>query len=67
MRNMQTALYDGIHEKDLLPLPQEDLGMKLVCRKCQIEFPCETLDDVREIQTMTCGADGGVHMLVGMK
>lgn len=51
----------------MLPLPPEDLGMKLVCRKCQIEFPCETLDDVREIQTMTCGADGGVHMLVGMK
>ncbi len=41
--------------------------MKLICRKCLIEFPCETLDDVREIQTMTCGADGGVHMLVGVR
>jgi len=43
------------------------MDLKLVCRKCNIEFPCETLDDVREIQTMTCGADGGVHMLVGLK
>ena len=44
--------------------------MKLMCRKCGIVFSVDSLDswrDVADIQRMTCGADGGTHMLVGVK
>ena len=43
------------------------MKISLICRKCQIEFPVETLEEVEKIQTMTCGADGGVHMRVGVR
>lgn len=45
--------------------------MKLVCRKCQIEFPLSDFDrtkpistQVDDIQALTCGA-GGTHRVVG--
>lgn len=44
--------------------------MKLVCRKCGIVFNVDSLtgwQDVADIQRMTCGADGGTHMVVGQK
>jgi len=41
------------------------IEVQLICRKCLIPFPVETIEDAEKVQTMTCGADGGVHMLVG--
>jgi hypothetical protein len=38
--------------------------MKLVCRKCNIEFPLQSFEEIQEVQLMTCGG-GGTHRLVG--
>ena len=38
--------------------------MRLICRKCNIEFPLESFREIEEIKLMTCGA-GGTHRLVG--
>lgn len=38
--------------------------VKLVCRKCWIEFNCTDWKEVRLIQLETCGG-GGCHRLVG--
>jgi len=38
--------------------------MKLVCRKCGLECPVKTFEEVEEIHRMSCGA-GGTHRLVG--
>jgi len=67
---MQPEIHDSdkIGKPSLLSLLEAGVEiMKLICRKCQIEFPVETLEEVEKIQTMTCGADGGVHMLVGVR
>lgn len=40
--------------------------MKLVCRKCAIEFPLTTFHEVEEVQRLTCGG-GGTHRLVGSR
>ena len=43
--------------------------MKYVCRKCMIVFRAEDVDslqDLADIQTMTCGG-GGTHRLIGVK
>ena len=41
-------------------------GVKLICRKCGLECPATSFEDVERIQRMTCGA-GGTHRLVGVK
>lgn len=47
--------------------------MKLVCRKCLIEFPLSDFDmalpintQIDDIQRLTCGA-GGTHRVVGTR
>lgn len=40
------------------------IPVKLVCRKCLIEFPLKTFDEVQAVQLLTCGG-GGTHRLVG--
>ena len=39
--------------------------MRLICRKCRIEFPLESFQEVEVIQLQTCGG-GGTHRLVGV-
>ena len=39
--------------------------MKLICRKCGLECPSKTFEDVERLQRMTCGG-GGTHRLVGV-
>lgn len=39
--------------------------MKLICRKCSVEFPLDTFEEVDQVQRMTCGG-GGTHRLVGL-
>ena len=38
--------------------------MKLLCRKCRIEFSLLTFEEVQAVQLLTCGA-GGTHRIVG--
>ena len=38
--------------------------MRLVCRKCNIEFPLKSFEEIQAGHLQTCGA-GGTHRLVG--